>query len=1188
MSSDISLQPESEFTSDMVKAVENIAVNVKLGSAEFSSSIDSLSKAIDGLKSSLIDSINSLKSSASNVAPSSPSATPRAAQGRSPSAQDPSVAKNKEDIKKAKLDLAALKLKTAQEKANFNQEQLLLKIKNSNEVKSSNRKKKDADSQQQTIEDVFKNVGDGFGAVFSVTKEQMAGMSKSGKKGGKEKPFEMDMGALATANKQVGPGVDLPKSFIIAAADASSAWNNVFNEIRVQTEQYRSNQVDISSLIADISSMLGDATDQAQALSSEMASALDPRSYLQQAQDALNSLIPPDVNEFEQLFNDLGNMFNNVEIDSGFNESVIDLSSANDLAESSIRSLIDSVLNLTTASGLGSDVAEGVLEGSQDAANIIGDTFRRELRQFAGTAPGETNQLIEDLSKEATDLAVSFGLLMEGIHSGDTNIAGFSDVLDFAVSSVSRLIEAMDQVSDQKGENFVGPNQLVGPTQEGKAEYDAKKQKQDRENQLKQEDASIRKGVDSFSVLFEAMFGKMGKSVQNVIATTLSGINQSFSDKSPILDAVKSMFGASPVGGGAEGESKGEPKGESKGKHLASTFDFEAMDATGTEVKDTVDAATEEEAEARVRQMGLYVTKLTQQTKKGTNANKSGGLAGIFDSIFSSIGSMFGGGESSPKPQKLSSGGTVGYFAEGTKPKSGMGGIFEGIGSVFGNMFGGKKKKKKKKSLFNNDENNWDTDTNYENKYKNYRADGSEIDDKDTPFKPKGTDTVPAMLTPGEEVVKKSAAKKPENKAAIDAMNKSGGGTVGYFAGGTPGGGIVGGIASLALGPVGAAFSILTGGVKAASDAIAMFGGFVAKANPAIMAQVGLAMNDLQGVIGRALVPAVQTLLPVIRYLGDGMDFVMKMLMPAITPIANAFKTLAMPLIELESVVAQFLAPAFEIVAVAVEGFAIMLDPVIQLLAEIVESFTQLVDSFLGGIPITKLMKDGFEILGQVMKMLVGAIVTVLGLFMSGMGVILQLAGLLISGFGSMVKGIGDLLSYIPGMGTIGAALSAAGDAVKDAGGAIVKSGEDLQKKGEEQRDRGVAKVVEGGQNIAGKFDDPNYKMKDETRYKPGDVTGKGIVKGSSMGAAVRETQSTSISGVGDEVRKQALMAGTGAKTQEESLKDIADKLSKDNLRDAFKEGMIAANGADKGNAGIKGKDPFAGAGHSKPSLAPV
>ena len=69
-----------------------------------------------------------------------------------------------------------------------------------------------------------------------------------------------------------------------------------------------------------------------------------------------------------------------------------------------------------------------------------------------------------------------------------------------------------------------------------------------------------------------------------------------------------------------------------------------------------------------------------------------------------------------------------------------------------------------------------------------------------------------------------------------------------------------------------------------------------------------------------------------------------------------------------------------------------------------------------------------------------------------------------------------------------------------------------------------MAKMGEGFENIAGKFGDSNYKMKDNTRYKSGDVTGVGIKKGSSVGAAVRETQSTSISGVGDEIRKQALM----------------------------------------------------------------
>ena len=899
MATDIPLQSESEFTSDMVKAVETIAVNVKLGSAEFSSSIDSLSKAIDGLKSSLIDSINSLKASASNVAPSSPSAAPRASQGRSPSAQDPAVARAKEEEKKTKAETRALNIKTAQERAIFNAKKLQLQIENVNEGKTTRRKKADADTQQQSIEDVFENVGKGFGDVFAVTKEQVSAMTKSGKKGKKEKPFEMDMGVLSESSvkKEAGKGVDIAPQFIGDIMNASAAWNNVF-----------ANAAESASKWKDVFSIADESR-------------------------------PKQTKEFDP----------------------------------------------------GTDFADPII------------------------------RILEQTSEEMASVVKAIE---------------YSNGPSYSVQ---------EEPTEPYYSPFVGRQpDLVGPTQDNEARYNQLQE------QLQEEDKIIRDGVNNFGVLFEAMFGKMGKSIQNVIATAISGVNQSFSDKSPVLDTVKSMFGFSSVNKNTE----------------------------------------------------------------------------------------------TPKSQLLSSGGTVGYFAKGT-PK---GGVFEGIGSVLGG------KKKKKKSLLNNDE-----------------GDFGSI------FKPKGTDTVPAMLTPGEEVVKKSAAEKPENKSAIDAMNKSSGGKVGYFAGGTPGGkGIVGGLASLALGPVGAAFSVLTGSVKAASDAIGMFGSFVAKNNPAVMEQVNLAMNDLQGVIGKALVPVVQSLIPVLRFLGDGMDFTMKMLMPAITPIANAFKTLAIPLIELESVIAQFLAPAFEIVGIAVEGFAIMLDPVIQLISEIVESFTQLIQSFLDGIPITKFMKDGFEILGQVVKILVGAIVSVLGLFMSGMGVILQLTGFLVQGFGLLIKGIGDLISYIPGTGDLGAILSEAGTAVAAGGDSIKASGADLQKKGEEQRDRGMAKMGEGFENIAGKFGDSNYKMKDNTRYKSGDVTGVGIKKGSSVGAAVRETQSTSISGVGDEIRKQALMAATGGKTQEESLKDISDKLSKDSLRDAFKEGMIAANGAGKGNAGIQGKDPFA------------
>ncbi len=47
-------------------------------------------------------------------------------------------------------------------------------------------------------------------------------------------------------------------------------------------------------------------------------------------------------------------------------------------------------------------------------------------------------------------------------------------------------------------------------------------------------------------------------------------------------------------------------------------FQFEAMDSTGQEIKDVIDAPSEEEAQATIRQMGYFVTKIS--VKKGRKA----------------------------------------------------------------------------------------------------------------------------------------------------------------------------------------------------------------------------------------------------------------------------------------------------------------------------------------------------------------------------------------------------------------------------------------------------------------------------------------------------------------------------------------------------------------------------------------
>ncbi len=50
------------------------------------------------------------------------------------------------------------------------------------------------------------------------------------------------------------------------------------------------------------------------------------------------------------------------------------------------------------------------------------------------------------------------------------------------------------------------------------------------------------------------------------------------------------------------------------------TYKFEAMDTTGGEVKDSVDAGSEEEAQQKIRQMGYFVTRLTEVAGKKKKA----------------------------------------------------------------------------------------------------------------------------------------------------------------------------------------------------------------------------------------------------------------------------------------------------------------------------------------------------------------------------------------------------------------------------------------------------------------------------------------------------------------------------------------------------------------------------------------
>ena len=54
------------------------------------------------------------------------------------------------------------------------------------------------------------------------------------------------------------------------------------------------------------------------------------------------------------------------------------------------------------------------------------------------------------------------------------------------------------------------------------------------------------------------------------------------------------------------------------------TYQFEAMDQSGQEIKDVIEASSQEEAQATIRQMGYFVTKITvKKARKSPLAQKA-------------------------------------------------------------------------------------------------------------------------------------------------------------------------------------------------------------------------------------------------------------------------------------------------------------------------------------------------------------------------------------------------------------------------------------------------------------------------------------------------------------------------------------------------------------------------------------
>lgn len=338
----------------------------------------------------------------------------------------------------------------------------------------------------------------------------------------------------------------------------------------------------------------------------------------------------------------------------------------------------------------------------------------------------------------------------------------------------------------------------------------------------------------------------------------------------------------------------------------------------------------------------------------------------------------------------------------------------------------------------------------------------------------KGTDTVPAMLTPGEFVVNKDATKK--NRGVLEQINNGGktqkrssGGPINYLSAGgisSGGGGGGGGTAQMSgfmqalsgagkgLGMLGAAGQMavgaITGTVGAFSQITAFAGSFVQAFNPALMEQMNLVFRDLTAVIGMGLEPVIGAVIPIVRAFADKLVPVMQAMIPTVQLFADSMIELSGPIIE-----------------ILIQAFA-ALEPIIVLAAGIVEQWA--------------------NVLTWAVPLIAAVIKEIVYWFTKIVSTVQWVVG-------SLIIGIGKVLSMIPGTGNAGKDLQKVGEAAVESSKKASKATDDYY--------NGTSKVQKAIQ--------------------------KPVVKGASVGAAAGKATFSGISDLGRNLMQSAMSSSTQA-----------------------------------------------------------
>lgn len=250
-----------------------------------------------------------------------------------------------------------------------------------------------------------------------------------------------------------------------------------------------------------------------------------------------------------------------------------------------------------------------------------------------------------------------------------------------------------------------------------------------------------------------------------------------------------------------------------------------------------------------------------------------------------------------------------------------------------------------------------------------------------------------------------------EGKSPTDGVKKGPGFiepiTAKQVASGSPAAIMAGGAMRGAVAGIGLALAAPVAFAEVISSVVGKITGFVAAINPGLVQTLGLAFRDLTAVVGIALQPVLQAIIPVVRQLTNAIFPLAKMigkviseifeaLQPAIDAITDTFFVMAeilIPVVQLIGDTLKFLAPAFVVLANVVKSVYIVF-------GTIVSAIVGIIRSLFGGLN-KNAFKDAMQGVLDGLRLLTSAII-------KGLAYILKFFG--------AISGINSMLNFLRGL----------------------------------------------------------------------------------------------------------------------------------------------------------------------------